>query len=136
MSNTMYFDYCDMDPMDYAMGDYDVAMAAAIKRNADNRAISEMMSMLLAIKNDKDSCKFGQTMYEQYKPLMFLIDMNPDECREWIMNAMFDFNFKKEYESYRENIHIRLIDKCLCVKQRRKEKQLERKNKKKNKEGS
>lgn len=136
MGNTMHFDYYDMDALDYLRGDYDAAMAAAIKRNADNRAINEMISMLIAMKNDKDSCKFGQTMYEQYKPLMFLTDMNPDECREWVMNALFDFNFKKEYESNREDIHIRLIDKCLCVKHKRKAKQMERKNKKKNKEGS
>lgn len=121
MGNIMYFDCCDMDSLDYTSDDYDVAMEAAIKRNADNRAIQEMISMLIAMKNSKDSCRYDQTVYEQYKPLMFLIDMNPDECREWIMNAMFDFNFKKEYESDREDIHIRVIDKCLCVKQRRKE---------------
>lgn len=135
MGNTMYYfnDY-DRDYVDYDMEGYDIAMEASIKWNSEERAIQEMVSRLIAIKNDKDSCEFSKTIYEKYKPLMFLTDMDPEENSIWTRNAMFDFKFLKEYESDRADEHISLLDMCLCVKQKRKAKQLERKKKKKKKE--
>ena len=131
----MYFDYCDMDPMDYSLDNYDATMAAIAKKATEEIAIQKMVSRLLAIKNDKASCEASEIIYERYKSLMFLTDMDPEEYRDWVRNAMFDFKFLKEYESDRADENISLLDMCLCVKQKRKAKQLERKKKKKNKEG-